>query len=244
VTRRASETDKVAREETEKAENGNEGKVGTHNLPDEQVKKALRPVAQPGDEKVQNAVAAAKTDPQKHEVKQQLSPLTSQDEVDLSIPPDPELEVNAIPMMIQKVVSYQTPKVHRRRPGNSFALAARNFVAEFKVSFHSNLHAANGATHMVWCTTAQISQVQLMREVTWSRPPGRELDPSADRSFSHFTLPQGQFPWPRGLLVHSDSESLPHSFTEGSASRFNNCNRKTSDVSRCLYPHSSTPADM
>lgn len=132
LTPRASETDKLTRTQTPQAQEADGHEDGAHENTADDVGDIVRPT-QPDDDTLQNAVESAKDTPEEHVFKQQLAPLTTIDEVDLSAPPDPELEVNAIPADIQQVVSYQTPKVHRRRPGNAVALAARNFVVELKV---------------------------------------------------------------------------------------------------------------
>jgi hypothetical protein len=65
-------------------------------------------------------------------VKQRLDPFSSTDEeVRKKSWLIPEAEVEGIPVVTS--VSYQSPKGHRRRPGNAFALAFRNFGVEFKV---------------------------------------------------------------------------------------------------------------
>lgn len=64
--------------------------------------------------------------------RQQLHPLSEADEAARSKAVlDPESEEENVPVV--KFVSYRRPQGHRRRPGNSVALAVRNFVAETKV---------------------------------------------------------------------------------------------------------------
>jgi hypothetical protein len=64
--------------------------------------------------------------------KQKLSPLTSFDERERRqsklLPLDEIGEVDVDPK-----IKYISPRSHRRRPGNSFSLAIRNFVHESKV---------------------------------------------------------------------------------------------------------------
>lgn len=134
MSRSASETDEATKVKTSHSREESNG-VRKQEWTDAQLENATHPVVQPGETRVENAAEAAQSRPEEHHVKQQLSPLTSQDEVDLSESPGLELEVNAIPPLLRKAISYQTPKIHRRRPGNSFNLATRNFVAEFKVRF-------------------------------------------------------------------------------------------------------------
>lgn len=131
MTRHASDTDKSARKTTPRGHGDDGENLGSRNLPPDQVEQTLLPI-KAAEEDLGQSVSSAAAETDEVSVKQQLSPLTSQDEVDLTLPPDPELEVNAT-VIVQQVVSYQTPKVHRRRPGNSFELASRNFVVELKV---------------------------------------------------------------------------------------------------------------
>lgn len=214
VTCHASDTDKSARKTSPRSHGDDGESLGSHKSPPDQVAQSLRPskaaeedlgqsvtsaaagtdevsvkqqlspltsrdevdVSMPPDPELEvNATVLLPTEAAKEQleqsaitakavldttsVKQKLSPLTSQDEVDLTAPPDPELEVNAT-VVIQKVVSYQTPKTHRRRPGNSFVLAGRNFVVELKVRTNSLVIASQSrAAACVICCLAVCIQM-------------------------------------------------------------------------------------